>query len=272
MQFRKANGALGAFVEDVQISRLTAVQLEKIRLAFDQYSVLVFRDQKLTPAQQISFTESFGEVRQHPLYRSAVLDQYPEILVLEHKTGEWINGRNDTWHADVTFEKKPPLGSVLYCLDIQEGFGDTLFCNMRRAYQSLSHELQSMIQKMTAEHSAVRMIERNNRYRYNVPIESVPDSVIHPVVRTDLSNSPSLFVNPIYTVGISGMTVSESEPLLEFLYTQATRHENIYRHRWIKGDVLIFDNRCTMHYAVIDYGPEMHRLMHRTTAAGSVPT
>ena len=68
------------------------------------------------------------------------------------------------------------------------------------------------------------------------------------------------------------MTVSESEPLLEFLYTQATRHENIYRHRWIKGDVLIFDNRCTMHYAVIDYGPEMHRLMHRTTAAGSVPT
>ena len=264
MHFRKANGALGAFVDDVQISSLTAVQLEEIQAAFDQYSVLVLRDQRLTPVQQIAFTESFGAVEQYPLYRSAV-------LVLEHRLGEWANGRNDTWHADVTFEEKPPLGSVLYCLDIQQGFEDTLFCSMRRAYQSLSHGLQSLVEKMTAEHSAVRMVERNNRYGYKIQIEAIPDPVTHPVVRTDRSDMPSLFVNPIYTVGFSGMTAAESEPLLEFLYTRATRHENIYRHRWSKGDVVIFDNRCTMHYAVIDYGPKMHRLMHRTTAAGAIP-
>lgn len=143
---------------------------------------------------------------------------------------------------------------------------------MRRAYQSLSHGLQSLVEKMTAQHSAVRMVELNNRHKFNVKMEAIPDPVTHPVVRTDISDIPSLYVNPIYTVGFSGMTPTESEPLLEFLYTPATQHQNIYRHRWQKGDVTIFDNRCTMYYLVIDYGPEMHRLMYRTTVAMPYPS
>ena len=102
-------------------------------------------------------------------------------------------------------------------------------------------------------------------------MEAIPDPITHLVVRTDISDLQSLDVNPIYTVGFSGMTSTESEPSLEFLYTQATQYQNIYRHRWQKGDVSIFDNRCTMHYVVIDYDPEMHRPMYRTTDAGAIP-
>ena len=142
---------------------------------------------------------------------------------------------------------------------------------MSRTYQSLSHGLQSLVEKVTAQHPAVRLVELNNRHKINVKMEAIPDPVTHPVVPTDISDIPSLDISPIYTVGFFGMTPAESEPLLEFLYTQAIQHQNIYRHRWQKGNVSIFDNRCTMHYVVIDYDPEMHRLMYRTTVTGTIP-
>jgi len=102
-------------------------------------------------------------------------------------------------------------------------------------------------------------------------MEAIPDPVTHLVVHTDIFDIPSLDVNPIYTVGFSGLMPTESESPLEFLYTQVTQYQNIYRLRWQKGDVSIFDNRCTMHYVVIDYDPEMHRPMYRTTVAGAIP-
>jgi len=272
LSIRPGSGALGAVIEGIDIGKLNPGQVDAIRATLDEYSVLVFPDQKLTPAEQIAFTAHFGPVEQHPLYRSAILDGHPEILVLEHKNNEWVNGRNDVWHSDITFSEQPPLGSVLYCRAITEGFGDTLFCSMRRAYDALSPGLQQMLKQLSAEHSSSRMVERNNSQSYNVSIDNVPPPVSHPVVRTNQSNGKkNLFVNPIYTIRFSGMTEEESDPLLNFLYQQATRPDNIYRHRWKVDDVVMFDNRCAMHYVVFDYGPDMHRLMHRTTAAGEKP-
>ncbi len=272
LSIRPGSGALGAVVEGVDISKVNTDSVEAIRAAFEEYSVLVFPDQHLTPTEQIAFTAHFGSVEQHPLYRSAILEGYPEILVLEHKNKQWVNGRNDVWHSDITFSERPPLGSVLYCREITEGLGDTLFCSMRRAYENLSPGLQRTLEQLAAEHSSSRMVERNNSQRYNVPIDNVPPPVSHPVVRTNRSNGKkNLFVNPIYTIRFSGMTEEESNPLLNYLYEQATRPDNVYRHRWKVGDVVMFDNRCAMHYVVVDYGPEMHRLMHRTTASGEKP-
>lgn len=266
------SGALGAVIEGLDISKLNSAQVAAIRPLLDEYSVLVFPDQELTPEEQIAFTAHFGPVEQHPLYRSAILDGYPEILVLEHKNHEWVNGRNDVWHSDVTFSEEPPLGSVLYCRAITEGLGDTLFCSMRRAYDALSPGMQQMLRQLSAEHSSARMVVRNNSESYNVPIDEVPPPVNHPVVRTNrATGKQNLFVNPIYTIRFAGMTEKESDPLLNYLYEQATRPDNIYRHRWKVNDVVMFDNRCAMHYVVLDYGPEMHRLMHRTTAAGERP-
>ena len=273
IQVESVAAALGAEVTGVSLGTNDNETLREIEQAFNEYSVLVFRNQTLTVDEQIRFTRHFGEVQRHPLYRSAVLDGHPEILVLQHKDGQYINGRNDMWHSDITFAEKPPLGSVLYCKAATTGLGDTQFCSMRRAYQSLSAGLKKSLGGLRAEHSARKMAKINNSRAYNIPITDVPPPVLHPVVRLHPgSGLPSLFVNPIYTMALEGMTEPESDALLVPLYREATRTENIYRHRWHVDDVVMFDNRCTMHYVVPDYGPETHRLMHRTTAAGDRPS
>jgi taurine dioxygenase len=272
LRVRPVSAVLGAEVSGVALADADEKTLCEIERAFNEHSVLVFRDQTLTPADQIRFTRHFGEVARHPLYRSAALDGHPEVLVLDHKDSQFINGRNDMWHSDITFAEQPPLGSVLYCKSATTGLGDTLFCSMRQAYENLSGGLKTALSGLRAEHSAGKMAKLNNSRAYNVPITEVPPSVLHPVVRSHPGNGrPSLFVNPIYTVTIEGMTDQESDAVLGPLYREAIRAENIYRHRWRIGDVVMFDNRCTMHYVVPDYGLETHRLMHRTTAAGDRP-
>jgi taurine dioxygenase len=129
-----------------------------------------------------------------------------------------------------------------------------------------------MLDGMKAEHSAALLRERNNKNSYNVPIGDIAPPVIHPVIRTHPdSGRKSLFVNPSFITNFVGMTREESLPLLNYLYGVASQPERVYRHRWRVGDVVMWDQRCTMHYVVIDYGPDMHRLMHRTTASGNRP-
>ncbi|MBM3572347.1 MAG: hypothetical protein FJX52_08310 [Alphaproteobacteria bacterium] len=270
---RRLCGALGAEIGGVDLSRPLdpAVQAE-IRRAFLDHHIIAFRGQDLTPAQQIAFTAIFGPVEQHPLYRSTQIDGHPEILVLEHKAGQFFNGRNDIWHADITFAEQPPLGGVLHCRAIEEGFGDTMFANQCLAYDKLSPGLRALLDPMGAEHSARVLIERNNAANYNVPVTEMPAPVVHPVVRTlTETGRKTLFVNPTYTERFADMTAAESRPLLDYLYAWGTRSEFVYRHRWRFGDVVMFDNRCCWHYVVIDYGPDMYRRMHRTTARGDRP-
>jgi taurine dioxygenase len=266
-------GALGAKIEGVDLSKpIDEALAGELRQVLLDHLVIVFPEQDLSPAQQIAFTSVYGKVERHPLYRSNVLQDYPDILVLEHKEGQWINGRNDIWHTDLTFREDPPMAGVLYCKDVREGHGDTMFANMYTAHDSLSPGLKRMLDGMKAEHSAALLRERNNKNSYNVPIGDIAPPVIHPVIRTHPdSGRKSLFVNPSFITNFVGMTREESLPLLNYLYGVASQPERVYRHRWRVGDVVMWDQRCTMHYVVIDYGPDMHRLMHRTTASGNRP-
>ena len=108
----------------------------EIHRAFLENSVVAFRDQDLSPERQIAFTEIFGKVEQHPLYRSNLIEGFPAILVLEHKAGQYINGKNDIWHADITFKEEPPLGSMLHCKAAWEGFADTMFASQKQAFHA----------------------------------------------------------------------------------------------------------------------------------------
>jgi taurine dioxygenase len=267
------SGAAGACLRGVDLSRPIGAELEEeIRRAFVAHSVLLFRDQDLSPAAQVAFTGVFGEVVRHPLYRSVEIPGHPEILVLEHRAGQFYNGRNDIWHSDLTFEACPALGSVLHCRACWEGFGDTMFANQYLAYEALSPRLKSLLDDLEAEHSASLLAERNNRESNNVRIPDTPTPVRHPVVRTHPdSGRKALYVSPAFTTGIVGLEAQESRALLAFLYEHATQPRFVYRHRWRVGDVVMFDNRCLMHYVVLDYPPEMHRRMHRTTAGGDRP-
>ena len=266
-------GALGAEITGVDLSRPLAPTLRsEIRRAFLDHLMIVFRDQDLAPDAQIAFTKLFGPVARHPLYRAAEIDGYPEILVLEHKEGEYFNGRNDIWHSDVTFEEAPALGSVLHCRACWEGFGDTMFANQYLAYETLSDSMRSMLDSLQAEHDARLLADRNNAETSNIRIDEIPAAVRHPVVRVHPETGRrSLFVNAAFTTRILGMGDEESRSLLTYLYRHSAEPRFVYRHRWRVGDLVMFDNRCLMHYVVLDFPSQMHRRMHRTTAGGTRP-
>ena len=145
---------------------------------------------------------------------------------------------------------------------------------MYRAFETLSSGMQRLFDGMEAIHSAEATMRRTReRGTDALPIDSVPPPRAHPVVRTHAGTGRrALFVNPHFTDSFAGMTQHESAPLLDYLAEHSTRPENIYRHRWAVGDVLMWDNRCTMHYAVRDYDDTVHRKHHRTTASGERPS
>jgi taurine dioxygenase len=270
---RRLSGALGAEIGGVDLSKpIDDATVSEIRRAFLDHSVIAFRDQDLAPDRQIAFTEIFGPVEQHPLYRTGEIEGYPEILVLEHKAGQFFNGKNDIWHSDITFSETPPLGSVLHCRACWEGFADTMFANQYLAYERLSGPMKRFLEGLTAAHSAELLQRKNNAQPYNKRIESIADPVVHPVIRTHPETGrKSLYINAAFTTAIRELEDEESTNLLAFLYEHAVQPAFVYRHRWRVGDVVMFDNRCLMHYVVPDHPHDMHRRMHRTTATGDKP-
>ncbi len=266
-------GALGVELRGIDLSRPPDEDTsEAVREAFYGNNVVLFRGQSLSPAEQVGFTARFGAVEQHPLRSRRGVDGFPEVLVLENRPGR-PGARNDFWHTDISFAERPPGTSVLQALIVPEGHGDTMFCNMYAAYEELSPGLRRMLDGLTAVHTADALVRRNSEEASDGrPIAEAPEPVAHPVVRTHPETGrKALYINPYFISHFAAMTVAESRPLIDYLSARASRPENVYRHRWREGDVLMWDNRCTMHYAVRDYVDTMKRLMHRTTAAGERP-
>ena len=275
IETRPLAGAIGVEVQGVDLAGpIDEASFAEIRQCLLDHCILLWRGQgALTPAQHVAFTARFGPVMEHPLKSRKGLDDYPDILVLENKPGR-PGARNDFWHSDISFAETPPLGSILKALTVPEGYGDTMFANMYAAYDGLSAGLKATLDSLFALHSGEALQRRNAESPSDgQPITAVPPPARHPVVRTNPeSGRKALFVNPWFTTRIDGWTADESAGLLHHLYAEATRPENIYRHRWQAGDVLMWDNRSAMHYAVLDYDETMPRLMHRTTAKGDRPS
>jgi taurine dioxygenase len=269
ISMQKLSGTLGAEISGVDLSQPMDDSLfAEILQAFHDNLVIVFRDQDLAPAQQYDFTVRFGPVEPHPLGSRRGLDAKPEVMVLENRPGK-LGPRNDFWHSDISFGERPPLGSMLHAIEITQGCGDTMFCNMYSAYEDLTEGMRQTLDTLTAQHSAEKLTQEiPNR----LSVDIAPPSVTHPVIRTHPGTGrKALYVNPHYTLNFTGWSAQESQPLLEYLAAQATRSENVFRHHWQVGDVVLWDNRCTMHYAVRDYDDTMPRYMHRTTAGGARP-
>jgi taurine dioxygenase len=269
LQTRRLSGALGAEILGVDLSRpLDDATFAEIRDIFLDNIVIVLRDQAITPAQQAAFMERFGKVEPHPLGSRRGVEGHPQVMVLENLPGK-LGPRNDIWHSDLSYDEVPPAASMLFAITMTEGRADTMFCNMYAAYEELSDGLKRVLAGLTAMHTAEPLVlEVPSR----LAIRQAPPAVEHPVVRTHPETGrKALYVNPWYTSHFAGWTPEESRPLLEYLFQRATRPENVYRHHWRVGDVLMWDNRSAMHYGVRDYDDTMPRLMHRVTASGDRP-
>lgn len=273
------SGALGADVAGVDLSRpLDDATFGAIERALHEYLVIFFHDQELTPEQHLALTRRFGPISRSPYIKH--MDDYPDIVaVLKEADERKISTFGNAWHSDFSFLEEPPLGSVLYAREAPSHGGDTLFANMYAAYEALSPGLRRVLDGLKAIHTgkpygvggvpqdlAVSRsigIERNN--------QEADRENAHPVVRVHpATGRKALFVNSIYTTRFEGMTAAESKPLLDFLYAHATQPEFTCRLRWRQGDLAVWDNRCTMHYAINDYDGQ-RRLMHRTTIKGERP-
>jgi alpha-ketoglutarate-dependent taurine dioxygenase len=239
------------------------------------YRVLVFRGQDLGPAAQVSLARQMGTpTPAHPVIPS--LPGFPEILPVDGALG----GKNARWHTDVTFVPRPPAASILVADDLPSHGGDTLFADLRSAYLGLADAMREMINGLSAVHRITPLaywgepfdtaLSRDDAMAMYEQSKSVPP-VVHPVVRVHPSTGlASLFVNPGFTSHIAGFSRHESEGVLKVLFEHTTQPEFVLRHRWEVGDVLIWDNQATMHYATDDYGTSARRL-RRVTLAGKEP-
>ncbi|GAB2178782.1 taurine dioxygenase [Dongia sp. agr-C8] len=256
-------------------ARHSTETLNALRTALTTHKLLLFRDQVLTPRQQKDFARNFGELHVHPLLNNDEGNDNPEIIVLDY--GPDRPPEKDEFHTDVTFIATPPLGSILYGVEIPETGGDTLFADLGAAYAGLSEPLKRTLEGLTARHDFERSFRSSPYYGDTSDPEKFAKArrnnppVSHPVVRTHPeTGEKGLFVNRGFTEAIEGLQRHESDALLELLWRHAEQPQYGYRHRWRTGDVLFWDNRITQHMVVADYWPQRRR-MHRATILGDRP-
>ncbi len=266
-------GALGAEIGGVDVSRdLDAAVIAEIRQALLDHGVIFFRNQTIDVEQHKAFTRRFGEIFIHPNYKGVSAD--PEIVDIRREPGDKKIVGED-WHADTTMAAEPPMGAILYAIEVPPYGGDTLFANQYRAYDALSDGLKRTLDGLRAVHTD-RMVagpragmnaHRSTKVREDADWRETIS--LHPVVRTHPETGRKmLFVNRSYTVGFEGWTEAESKPLLDFLLEHGHRPEFTCRFRWDNGSIAFWDNRSTKHLAVHDAGP-FRRIMRRTQICGT---
>ena len=234
--------------------------------------MVVLRGQILTPKQFLAFARQIGAPDIYPLLKG--LEGFPEITPVLKKETETVNF-GGVWHSDTTYQPCPPMATMLYALELPPAGGDTLFANQVQAYESLSDGLKITLAKLnivSRPDKAATMATRADRIAEQEAEISKGNLVgIHPVIRTHPeTGKKALYVNKAHSCHFEGWSIAESEGLLNFLFAHQIREEFQCRHIWQKGDVAIWDNRCTLHYPVNDYHGH-RRLLHRITLKGDRP-
>lgn len=296
IEVKRLGERLGAEIRGVDLSQpLSEAEFAEVAKAFFEHEVVVFREQRLTPGEQVAFTRRFGELEHH-VRRESCLAGFPQILIVSNVLDEQGRaiGAQDAgrfWHSDLSYKREPSLLSALYALEVpvQDGrvLGDTGFASATAAYAALGEETKRRLQGLRNVHS-YRYYRMKNaqaqkaeaaagglRVQEHTPSEaqlaSVPE-VEMPVVRTHpVTGRKALFVNEAHTSRLVGLPPAEGERLLDELCRHVARPEFRYTHHWRAGDLLMWDNCAVQHKATFDYALPLRRLMHRTTVRGSAP-
>jgi taurine dioxygenase len=262
---------LGQPLSDETFARLHRAHLD--------HHVLVFREMRITPAQQIAFSRRFGPLQVHVLHQFG-LAGHPEILIVSNirENGQPI-GLGDAgafWHSDLSYLPRPSLGSMLHAQELPSEGGDTLFANQHRAWDALPAHLRRAVDGLRAEHwylCKYAELQKRSPWRPDLTQAQVDavKPVAQPVVRTHPeTRRKALFVSEHFTTRILGVPEDESRALLSELFAFGTREEFVYRHRWAAHDLVFWDNRSLMHLAG-GTPDHLRRRLHRTTIEGDAP-
>ena len=247
----------------------------EIKAALLRYRVLFLRDQLFSRADHVAFASRFGKLENHPV--APCHPEHPGLVQIYKNPESPIDRYENAWHTDATWRDEPPMGCVLRCVECPPVGGDTMWANMVLAYESLSDVMQAFLGGLKAIHDYSHAYDTyfahlKERPPLTAEQRAKTPPVEHPMVRTHpVTGRKALYVNPGFTTGIAGMPREDSQPILDFLFRHSTRPEFISRHTWRVNDMIFWDNRGTMHYALADYDFSVRRHMHRTTVAGDAP-
>ena len=277
-QIRPFDAPLGAEVIGLNLSApLGDADFARLHQAHLDHHVLVFRDQRITPAEQVAFSRRFGELEIHVL-RQFQLPGHPEILrisnILEDGKPIGLGDAGHFWHSDLSYKEKPSLGSMLHAQELPSEGGDTLFANMHTAWDSLPDDLKAEVQDLRAEHTYLAKyaeLQARSPWRPNLTPEQIAEvkPAVHPVVRTHPETGrKALFVSEHFTSRIVDVPKERSDALLARLFAHSVRPEHVYRHVWQPHDMVFWDNRSLMHLAA-GTPDHLRRLLYRTTIQGT---
>lgn len=270
--FHPLAGALGAEVSGIDLREpIDDATFSTLHQGLLDHGVIFFREQPIEHRHHLALAERFGTPVPHPAYES--VEGFPAINVLE-STPEKPT-KIDSWHTDMTFLKRPPLGSILIGRIVPDVGGDTMWSSLFGAWESLSDRMRRYLDGMTAVHSFAHgfrhsLAEPGGAARLEGAVRANPP-LRHPVVRTHpKSGRKALFVNRLFTTHLEGVGEQESESVLRFLFEHLETPELTCRFRWRKDSIAFWDNRSTLHRPINDYGPVVRR-MERITIEGDEP-
>ena len=273
----KLSDALGAEISGVDVAILDDRELARAMEAFHGHCILVFRDQDLSPAAQVAFSRRLGDIQYHVSPEVCLADQ-PEVMVLSN---EIRNGKNvgiadagSDWHSDHSYMAVPTKISMLHAIRVAEEGGDTEWANMYTAYDTLPEETKVRIEGLIGIHTfnrirnpRVGMPERHGdgkeHYKRSPPDAYHPLALVHPV-----TGRKALYCSSRFTIAIDGMEDARAQPLLDELFAHQLQRDFVYHHSWAKGDLMMWDNRCTLHWACGGIVSPGIRHLHRTTIQG----
>ena len=276
MKISLTSGALGAEVEGIDLKNSSKENFSKINELLLEHKVIFFRDQNISPEQQINLAKFFGPLERHVYVKGR--EKFPEIIRI-------IKGRNEkhqwgeTWHTDVSYNKNPTKVIILKSIKIPPVGGDTMFSNMEIAYDTLDEKIKKKIKDKKAIHSSLGAEFFIDNYKYmegNEKRNYDSYSNEHPIVRTHPETGKKiLFVNWTYTKQIIGLEKEESDLILKEIFEHQARLDLTCRFNWTENAVAIWDNRSVIHYAIADFFPGRglghERIMDRIAIEGDHP-
>ena len=282
IQIRPTGAALGADVTGADLDRLTDSDVATIRQAWLAHMVLRFRDCAITDSGQVALSRRFGELDFNPgtrLTGKVYVEGIPEIVKISNivengrPIGELGAGEAD-WHSDMCFVDEPPSAALLRALEVPPSGGDTSFLNMVLAYETLPAELKQQVEGRSIKHDAVFSSAGKQRPGTTAPASGdIRDiaGAVHPIVRVHPETGQrSLYLGKRFNAYVTGLPVADSEALLDRLWTHTLNPDFVWTQTWRVGDLLMWDNRCTMHRRGAFDG-ESRRLLHRTVVKGGRP-
>ena len=267
MEIKQLTPAIGARITGVNLADpLSEAQLKAIYGALIDHKVIFLPGQSLSAESQLKFAETFGEIdKPHVVYPH--VDGFQEVTLLEYDADRPPD--TNAWHTDLTFYPNPPFASILHARVIPEIGGDTIWASMYAAWEALSAPMKMELENLEAIHDPGTFRNQflgqdKNLVCLNNALKNA-GSALHPVIQVHpVTGRKFLYVNQSFTNQIYGYSTTDSDRLLQYLYNHINQPEFQVRHRWTEGDVAMWDNRVTQHYAVADYVPQ-YRRMHRVT-------